>query len=169
MNICMSLARRQANKASTTRVFKNTKPQGTSYHNRPSIRLCQLNDYVKATGEILARARLECVRNHFELTVEEGRLLQIQLAISKTQPRMLETREAPWKLYLQTLMMVLRTLANREHAARQAQTAMLGMDYGSLSRYTVLNPVRAPLSEGSNSSRSAVDQPHQVVYSTATK
>ncbi|KAJ6600397.1 hypothetical protein DFH09DRAFT_1128201 [Mycena vulgaris] len=95
------------------------------HYNRPSIRLCRLNDYVKATGEILARAKLECVRNHFELTVEEGRLLQIQLAISKTQSRMLETRKAPWKLYLQTLTVVLRTLANCEHAVRQAQTATL--------------------------------------------
>ncbi|KAJ7061636.1 hypothetical protein C8F01DRAFT_1286475 [Mycena amicta] len=95
------------------------------HYNRPSVRLRRLNDYVKTTREILAHARRTCVRDHLELMVEDGRLLQVKLSTSNIQSQVLEARNVPWKVYFQTLGVVIRTIIDCEREVRQIQTATL--------------------------------------------
>ncbi|KAJ7704011.1 hypothetical protein B0H17DRAFT_1175727 [Mycena rosella] len=63
-----------------------------AHHYSPSQRLVRLEGAIKATEEMLERARLNCTRDQVELIEEGRRLLQANLSASKIQTQILEGR-----------------------------------------------------------------------------
>ncbi|KAJ7173936.1 hypothetical protein C8R43DRAFT_631151 [Mycena crocata] len=94
-------------------------------HHRPSIHLRRINKAVAVTVQLLARAKLECARDQFELAAEERRLVEVKLAASRIQSLLLGACDAPWKIYLQTMRAVFLSLDNCEREIHKVQTATL--------------------------------------------
>ncbi|KAJ6531384.1 hypothetical protein DFH09DRAFT_1326541 [Mycena vulgaris] len=96
-----------------------------AHYHHPSTRLGRLNNMVATTTEIIIRARSECLRDHVTLVEEEHRLLRAKLCASKIQSRLLEARDAPWKLYFQTIRAIWLSLDKCECKVRGIRTSTL--------------------------------------------
>ncbi|KAJ6535844.1 hypothetical protein DFH09DRAFT_1091620 [Mycena vulgaris] len=90
----------------------------TAYYRHPSMRIGRLDNMLSATTDILARAKSHCIRDRSNLADNERRLLRIQ-------SRLLEARDAPWKLYFQTIREIWLTLNKCERQVREIRTSTL--------------------------------------------
>ncbi|KAJ6507104.1 hypothetical protein DFH09DRAFT_1101333 [Mycena vulgaris] len=96
-----------------------------AHYHHPSTRMARLNNMLSATTEILARAKSHCLRDHLDLANDERRLLRAKLCASKIQSRLLEARDAPWKLYFQTIRAIWLSLNKCERQVRDIRTSTL--------------------------------------------
>ncbi|KAJ6531391.1 hypothetical protein DFH09DRAFT_1284882 [Mycena vulgaris] len=89
-----------------------------AHYHHPSTRLGRLNNMLSTTTDILAHAKSQCLRAHLDLADDERRLLRIQ-------SRLLEARDAPWKLYLPTIRAIWLSLHKCERQVREIRTSTL--------------------------------------------
>ncbi|KAJ7096127.1 hypothetical protein C8R44DRAFT_889845 [Mycena epipterygia] len=69
------------------------------YLKHPSTQLRQLQEAIATTKEVTRSARLQCPRDHLNLTAEWARLLAVQQSASIIQCRVWETGRFTWKKY----------------------------------------------------------------------
>ncbi|KAF7356350.1 hypothetical protein MVEN_00967300 [Mycena venus] len=94
-------------------------------HIRPSVRLEELNDKVKAATDLLSHARSQCPRNIFEFDEIHCDLLQATLSTSIIRSDLLEACDVSWKIYFQKMKAVWRELNQCERQVRKIRTLTL--------------------------------------------
>ncbi|KAJ6554393.1 hypothetical protein B0H19DRAFT_1377293 [Mycena capillaripes] len=80
---------------------------------------------IKATEEILERAKPTCARSQMELIDAGCRLLQVKFSASKIQSQMLEARNASWKTYFQRVRALPRAIDQCVSEVKTIQILML--------------------------------------------
>ncbi|KAJ6531382.1 hypothetical protein DFH09DRAFT_1183494 [Mycena vulgaris] len=96
-----------------------------AHYHHPSTRLGRLNNMLSTTTDILACAKSHCLRDHLNLADDEHCLLRAKLSASRIQSRLLEARDAPWKLYFQTIRAIWLSLNKCERQVREIRTSTL--------------------------------------------
>ncbi|KAJ6492841.1 hypothetical protein C8R47DRAFT_1070365 [Mycena vitilis] len=96
-------------------------------HQAPARKFKMLEDAIKATEEVLQRAKTmpTTMGSHTEIIDASYRLLQVKLSASKIQSRMLEMHEDTWKAYLKGLRANLLFIRHSAVEVKDIQTAML--------------------------------------------
>ncbi|KAJ6593112.1 hypothetical protein B0H19DRAFT_1365273 [Mycena capillaripes] len=96
-------------------------------HQGPVKKFSMLEDAIRTTEEILERgkASLSNTKHQMELNDAGCRLLQVKFSASMIRSQMLEIHISTWKIYLQSIRAILRTIDQCASEVKDIHTAML--------------------------------------------